>query len=254
MAVRGILWDIGDTVFDYTGAEGRAIEAYAAEQGLTDRFGRDGEALARWREVMAAAYERFLSGELSFAEHRRVRVREFLEEELDDVTADAWIAGYTVRCEEAWTVFADVVPALDYLTVGYRHGLLSNSSRSCQDRKLRTLGLRDRFACLVCSDEVGAAKPDPVIFLAGCEALGLPPEQVAYVGDRLDTDALGAQAAGLLGVWLDRAGEGFAREPPAGVHRVTGLGTLAAVLEGAGRAHGPREGPESRFGAAPPIG
>lgn len=128
----------------------------------------------RRREVMAAAYERFLSGELSFAEQRRVRVREFLEAELDDASADAWIADYTVRYEEAWTVFADVVPALGALTVGYRHGLVPNSSKSCQDRKLRIPGLRDRFACPVCSDEAGAAKPDPVIFLAGCAALGLP--------------------------------------------------------------------------------
>jgi putative hydrolase of the HAD superfamily len=37
--------------------------------------------------------------------------------------------------------------------------------------------------------------------------LGLAPAQVAYVGDRLTTDALAATDAGLLGIWLDRTGE-----------------------------------------------
>ncbi|MGM0385428.1 MAG: HAD-IIA family hydrolase [Actinomycetota bacterium] len=43
-------------------------------------------------------------------------------------------------------------------------------------------------------------KPAPAMFLAGAAALGLPAEQVAMVGDDLDTDVRAAQAAGLTGL------------------------------------------------------
>lgn len=254
MAIRGILWDIDDTVFDYSGAEAHALAVYLADKGLLDRFGPADQAMARWRAVMVAAYTRFLAGELTFTEQRRARVREFLGEPLDDDAADAWTDGYTTRYEQAWRIFPDVLPVLDALADTHRHGLLSNSSEPYQDRKLRILGIRDRFDCLLCSEEVGAAKPDPVIFLAGCEALGLPPGEVAYVGDRLDLDALGAQSAGLHGVWLDRDDTGFDGEPPPGVSRLTGLAGLPAVLERAGHGGAAADEPKSRFGAAPPIG
>ncbi|MDP8932415.1 MAG: HAD family hydrolase, partial [Actinomycetota bacterium] len=70
------------------------------------------------------------------------------------------------------------------------------------------VGLLDAFDVLVISGELGAAKPEPVIFRTACIALGVPAEQVVHVGDRLDLDALGARRAGLHGVWLDRSRNG----------------------------------------------
>ncbi len=43
-------------------------------------------------------------------------------------------------------------------------------------------------------------KPEPTMFLMGAERLGLPPAEVAMLGDRLDTDIVGAKRAGLRAV------------------------------------------------------
>jgi ribonucleotide monophosphatase NagD (HAD superfamily) len=43
-------------------------------------------------------------------------------------------------------------------------------------------------------------KPSAAVFEAGVAALGLAPEETAMVGDDLDSDVRGAQAAGLVGV------------------------------------------------------
>jgi putative hydrolase of the HAD superfamily len=48
------------------------------------------------------------------------------------------------------------------------------------------------------------AKPNRESFLGACARLGVAPEQTMLVGDVLDVDAVGACAAGLHGVWLDR--------------------------------------------------
>ncbi|HEY4151781.1 MAG TPA: HAD hydrolase-like protein, partial [Pseudolysinimonas sp.] len=61
------------------------------------------------------------------------------------------------------------------------------------------------------------------------------PSSAAYIGDRLATDALGASAAGLLGVWLDRPGlatdEQLAAARAAGVRVIHSLAELPALLD-----------------------
>ncbi len=53
-------------------------------------------------------------------------------------------------------------------------------------------------------DRWGAHKPSPEFFQRLIEAAGVPAEQIAYVGDRLDNDVIPAQEAGMLGVLLKR--------------------------------------------------
>lgn len=240
MPIRAVLWDIDDTIFDYTGADLAGMADHLAAEGLLDGFGAAEQALARWRELTDHHWARFAAGETDFEGQRRDRVRHFLGEALSDVEATAWFARYLVHFEAAWTIFPDVLPALDALPPGCRNGLLSNSSEAVQERKLRVLGIRDRFEVLVCAADLGISKPDPGAFLAACDALGLPPAEVAYVGDHAEIDARGADAAGLLGVWLDRAG---AVPSPSGLRRIAGLAELPALLRA-----------NTGFGAPSPIG
>ncbi|OEV11160.1 HAD family hydrolase [Streptomyces nanshensis] len=229
MPIRAVLWDVDDTLFDYTGSDRSGALRHLEAERLLERHASPEAALARWREVMDEQFARFLSGELGFHEHRRERARGFLGTPLTDDEADGWFARYVALYEQAWTLFPDAVPALDALTPGYRHGALSNSSTANQERKLRRLGIRDRFEVLLCADEIGHAKPAPEAFLAGCAALGLPPGEVVYVGDRYDIDARAADDAGLCGVWIDRAGSPVPRSA-AQVRRITGLAELPALL------------------------
>ena len=229
----GVLWDIDDTIFDYSSSERAGILEHLAAEGLLGEFDSPEQALGRWHDHMERMYDRFLAGELGFQQQRRERVRLLMADlgrpPLDEAAADLWFAGYSRRVEQHWRLFPDVLPVLDALAEGYVHGLLSNSSAARQRAKLAAMGLDGRFATLVCSAEIGHAKPAPEAFLAGCAALGLPPERVAYVGDRLTTDALGALGAGLHPVWLDRSGAAPVAAP-SGVHRIVTLADLPGVL------------------------
>jgi FMN phosphatase YigB (HAD superfamily) len=53
---------------------------------------------------------------------------------------------------------------------------------------------------MVFSEEVGAAKPSPEIYLAALEQLAVDPEAAMYVGDRLETDVQGAASLGMTTV------------------------------------------------------
>ncbi|MBN1137524.1 MAG: HAD-IA family hydrolase, partial [Anaerolineae bacterium] len=101
--------------------------------------------------------------------------------------------------------FADVVPALEALRgMGMPLGILSNFGTGLEEL-LRNRGLRDYFRFLVVSALVGMAKPDPAIFDHAVAAAGQPRSRLLYVGDHFGDDVVGARAAGLDVVLIDRA-------------------------------------------------
>ncbi|MFI1357618.1 HAD family hydrolase [Streptomyces sp. NPDC020898] len=238
MTIRAVVWDIDDTLFDYTTADRAGMREQLVAEGLLDGYDTVEQALVRWRQVTDRQWARFAAGEIDFPGQRRERVRMFLGEELTDVGADAWFDRYIGHYEAAWALFPDVLPALDLLAASHRHGVLSNSSLRVQDRKLRVLGVHDRFEAILCAAELGFSKPDAEAFHAACTALNLPPREVAYVGDHPEIDGQGAADAGMLSVWIDRDGLGDAEQAPTGTHRIASLAELPAIL-----------GADTRFGA-----
>ncbi|MGW6456465.1 HAD family hydrolase [Streptomyces sp. NPDC055078] len=246
MPIRAVLWDVDDTIFDYYGADRAGILHHLRAEGLADGNTSADQALSRWKEVTAVHWARFSAGETDWEGQRRDRVRMFTGDELGDEEADAWFDRYIVHFEAAWALYPDTVPVLDALAGEYRHGILSNSSLQVQEHKLRVLGVRDRFETVVCAADLGVAKPAAEAFHTACEAMGLPPEEVVYVGDEPDIDARGAAEAGLTGVWLDRAGTGGRPE----LIRITALDQLPGLLRGETR----QLPGDTRFGAPSTFG
>ncbi|WP_314219020.1 HAD family hydrolase [Streptomyces zaehneri] len=242
MSILAVVWDVDDTLFDYSTADREGMRSYLAAEGLLDRFGTAEAGLARWREVTEEHWARFSAGGITFEDQRRDRVRAFLGREMADTEADDWLQRYHAHYEAAWSLFPDVLPVLDDLATSHRHAVLSNSSIHVQDHKLRTLGVHDRFEVILCAAELGVSKPEAGAFLAACEALSLAPHQVAYVGDHPEIDGRGAADAGLLSVWIDRYGTATV-ELPSGRHRIVSLAELPAIL-----------GPDTRFGARSTFG
>ncbi|MEV6280809.1 HAD family hydrolase [Nocardia sp. NPDC051832] len=228
MIVRAVLWDIDDTLFDYSGSDRAGVLRHLEAEGLLEAHGGAELAVERWRAIMEAEFARFLAGEVDIFEHRRCRARVFLGVDLPDAEADAWFNRYIAHYQDSWTLFPDVPGVLTALAPLVRQAVLSNSSMANQERKLRTLGIRTHFEAVLCSDELGYAKPAAEAFHAACAAMDLPPAEVVYVGDRLDIDGLGARDAGLTAVWLDRAG-GDVPLPP-DVLRITTLAELPELL------------------------
>ncbi|MFF5108263.1 HAD family hydrolase [Streptosporangium sp. NPDC000509] len=240
MPIQGVLFDVDDTLFDYSTSEEVGVLTHLRAEGLLERFPDSTTALALWRDVMERQYARFLNGELTFTEQQLERTREFLSHlgqithaGLSDQEASAWFAGYQVHRRAAWAAFPDAEPVLKKLAPDYRLGVVSNSSADHQRHKLDVLGLLPYFGdTLVCSEQHGAAKPASSIFVAGCTSLGLQPHEVAYVGDKYALDAVGAHEAGLHAYWLDRANISARTAVGSGIRVIRSLDELPAALTG----------------------
>ncbi|MFI1221950.1 MULTISPECIES: HAD family hydrolase [unclassified Streptomyces] len=239
MPIRAVLWDIDDTIFDYSGADRTGMRQHLEREGLPEAYASVDAALDAWRALSVRHWARMTAGETDFAGQRRDRVREFLSRELEDAEAEAWFGRHAAHYEAAWALFPDVLPVLDLLARDYRHAILSNANTHHQHHKLTVLGVRDRFEAMVCAVELGISKPAAGAFHAACEALALEPHEVAYVGNEPDIDASGAVAAGLTGIWLDRRGRGGRSD----LVTITGLDQLPPLLAG-----------NTRFGAPDTFG
>ncbi len=207
----GVLFDIDDTLVDFAGAARLALlDVAAAFPGSSPQTAD--RVLRSWDAVSEREYNRFLAGELTFDTMLLARMAAVIAE-IDPAGADGIdaIALERLRNESIFTHYRqydDVPEALARLdTAGVVVGVISNSDGPYQRRKMAAAGLDDLIDAAVFSGDLGVSKPDPQIFRAGAAMLDLPPERVVYVGDRWATDTVGALAAGLSAVWLNRLGQ-----------------------------------------------
>jgi HAD superfamily hydrolase (TIGR01549 family) len=84
---------------------------------------------------------------------------------------------------------------------------------------LETLGVDFLRTPVVTRDQVKFAKPDPDLFLAAADRLGINPEGASVVGDSV-WDMLAAQRARSLGIGLLSGGYGMEELERAGAYRV----------------------------------
>ena len=83
--------------------------------------------------------------------------------------------------------------------------VVSNTSFSSRTLRfeLDRHGLAHRMSFIMASSEYSVRKPNVLLFEMAATRLGLSPSEIWFVGDRLDTDVAGANAAGMTSVWLN---------------------------------------------------
>lgn len=148
------------------------------------------EARAFWRE-----YNELILADLGVApgaERRRLA---------DRLTANFWSPG-------AWMVFPEVHEVLGALrAAGLQLAVISNFTDALI-AICATHGLDGYLDCLVASVTAGAQKPDVSIFREALRRTGADPASSVHVGDNYVADVLGARAAGISGILIDRSRSG----------------------------------------------
>jgi putative hydrolase of the HAD superfamily len=115
---------------------------------------------------------------------------------------------------DPWYVYADTIPALAHWQAqGLSLGIISNFDTRLFS-VLEALGLADFFSTVTISTAVGAAKPDPDVFMWAiakypehAAAIGnadSAPKPIWHIGDSLNEDYAGAIAANFEAIWLNR--------------------------------------------------
>lgn len=102
-----------------------------------------------------------------------------------------------------WRLFPEVEDVLTMLGRRFELGVITNFDgrfRAIADE----LGISRHFRHVVISSEIGADKPDPLIFQRALEMAGVSAAEALHAGDDPECDWEGAEHAGLRAFRLDR--------------------------------------------------
>ncbi len=102
-----------------------------------------------------------------------------------------------MESSKAASVFPGTRETLEYLkSKTVRLAVLTNSGRMAAAEILRRAGLQDCFEFVLCRDDVSMMKPRPDGLVMAISLLGMPRDQIFYVGDS-KYDIIAAKEAGL---------------------------------------------------------
>lgn len=189
MPIKAVCFDVGETLIDET----RHWDGWAEFLGVPrlTLFTALGVIMSRGQSLRRV-FEIFRP-DLDFATVRQQRA----------------LTGYTYDFIHA-DLYPDAIPCLTELRArGFRVIIAGNQPEASEGALVRLGVPADHIAS---SAGWGVSKPDPRFFDKVVEAAGLPPDQIAYVGDRVDNDVIPARAAGMTAVFLRRGPWGWMHE------------------------------------------
>jgi HAD superfamily hydrolase (TIGR01509 family) len=191
VALKAVVFDVGETLFDETG-----IWQRAADVAGVPRF-----------TVMG-----ILGGLAARGDHHS-RVWELLGVERP------------ASMFEAGELYPDALPCISALrSRGVRVGAVGNTPEAVEEF------LRRHADFVGSSARWGVEKPDQVFFRRVVEEAGVGSADIAYVGDRVDNDVEPALAAGMVAVHVRRGPWGYLHDPPPKAISIRSLDELPEAL------------------------
>ncbi|MFB6218739.1 MAG: haloacid dehalogenase type II [Halobacteriaceae archaeon] len=192
------------------------VDVEAAQQALADRVADPGPVSRRWRS-RSLAYT-FVANQTDaykpFYEVNRDALQYALDAsgaDLDPGERDEILAVY-----HELDVFADVRAGMERLRdAGYPLYVVSNGNPEMLASMVEHAGIGDLVEDTVSADEVETFKPAAELYRHAAARTGTPIDRVAHVTAGW-FDVMGAQHAGMQGVWVNRAGgpwEPFGGDP-----------------------------------------
>lgn len=139
----------------------------------------------------------------------RNKALEYVNEHFDEREAkrfhlemDSFLKGYELRWADSSRIFPDTLPALRKLKrLGYKMGLITNTSREAAIRILSMHGIETFFEVVVTREDVKKLKPDPEGILLALKRLNT--RDFVLVGDLIH-DSKATEKAGGVSIVVNR--------------------------------------------------
>jgi HAD superfamily hydrolase (TIGR01549 family) len=206
MALKSVFFDFGDTLVTLCPAKEQLFVSAARSVGL---------------ELELAAVERayqIVDFHNKFSSIQDPDRETFYQNYNEQLCEAMGVSSYFGRLQPAltaqfkqhkgWKLIEDAMAVLSRLHQrGLPLALVANWDANLSSLA-EQLGVKKFFSVIVPSQAVGVEKPDPAIFQPALAELSLSAktDQILYVGNEYRADVLGARAAGLTPVLIDRSG------------------------------------------------
>ncbi len=153
----------------------------------------------------------------------------------DALDARRCLDAYQWQAIPGTVLFPEVPETLQLLRQhGVKIGIVTNAHQPMwiRDIEMQAHGIYDFFPdCRIAASDVGYLKPHPLIFQTALKCIGTTAEETVFVGDDLEADIVGAQAAGMLAVWRPAARRAPHPEAITPDETINSLNELPAILD-----------------------
>ncbi len=202
--IRAVFFDVDDTLLDFNRCAAVASRRTFAHFGLTP----PAHTMETFFSINDALWLQIERGELSPAEHRRIRWNRIFKEL--GIVFDGEVFEEVFR-KELTDSYEPVDGALELLRTLQPRYLLCVASNAVdapsQRHRLARSGILPLVSHCFLSGEIGFSKPSPEYFSACFAALsGISPEEAFFVGDSPAADMAGGKAFGMTTCLFDPKG------------------------------------------------
>ena len=210
--LQAVLFDAGNTLIYF---QGNPLEAFAeSDRTLINTLHAAGLKLdenAFLAQFRLRLEQYYAERETEFIEYTtayilRTCLAEWGYPDIPETLLRKALADMYAVTQARWQPEDDALPTLEALRrQGYRLGLISNAADDADVQVLIDKArLRPYLEIILTSAAAGIRKPNPRIFQAALDFLGIRSEKAAMVGDTLGADILGAKNAGIYAIWITR--------------------------------------------------
>jgi HAD superfamily hydrolase (TIGR01493 family) len=213
-SIKGVLFDFHSTLIDQ--GSGELWLEFACESVKLDPLD--------YMDIVPKLNSIVEFARIEDPQHRRDLSRAANEEIftrlLADFTEEPLTSALYSSITQAWFPYEDTLPVLYALREqGITTAIISNIGLNLHEIMAR-MGIANCVDHVFTSVELGHVKPNPEIFLAVCETIGIGPEDLLMVGDNAVDDG-GAGAVGIRTLILPRT-----------IGPIHGLATVLGVIAG----------------------
>ena len=229
MNYEAIIFDIDGTLIDYDYSQYQALDKLLdmipwnnSERPVTK------EVFEYWYKEKNEFYDRPDSDNINIFEQQKIILENLLANWKIIVDSTQLTKTLFDIYETTWRVYPDVLECLFNINK-IKLCVISNGDSKFQRLKLTKTGLDRYFSEILISGDINIKKPNPKIYTTMSDNISISLDKCAYIGDRLDFDAIGSSEAGMLGVWLNRKNIP-GNKIPKNVKTITSLQQLTPLL------------------------
>lgn len=207
MPTELVLFDLDETLFDHDRSRLLAFRMLHTDYPCFapigfDQFERD------FANRLEALWPRVMDGSMSIEERIAEAIKQ-LSAQHTLLLQDADCASMARMYRQTYLGSRQAIPGarelIDALKPHARLGIVTNNRLDEQVEKLKVMNLEGWYDFMVCSGELGIAKPDRGIFEFALAQAGCSAQDAVMVGDSWEADVIGAAGLGMRAVWLNRS-------------------------------------------------
>ncbi|WII71066.1 YjjG family noncanonical pyrimidine nucleotidase [Bdellovibrio sp. 22V] len=207
------LFDLDDTLLDFKESErlsfSLAMESLGIQADMAGLF-------KLYQTENRALWEAFEKGQTT-KDHLKVeRFRRVFQAHKIDIDPEVASNRYLDALPETVVLIDHAVEICEHLSHRGEIGIITNGIHATQTQRLKRAPIAPYISFMAVSEECGYAKPDVRFFeYSAKKAQKFAKASSLMIGDRMETDILGAQNFGIDSCWFNPKGESAGMLPPA---------------------------------------